>query len=181
MGWFKKFMGNVSDWIPNEISKTNSITRYIPVVGQFTQGLSAMDRFAETYSNTGSWAPSLQHGATGFMGTASDPYAFSPKNRAGFTNDWWLNAGKIGNFGNAIYSGDYMSAARQGMGIMGGNTRQQYAPMQYRQSNQQPIYYQSRSNGFTPVTTPQITFAQANPEFGTVMDAPWAGYRPRFA
>jgi hypothetical protein len=182
MGWFKKFMGNVSDWIPNEISKTNSITKYIPVVGQFTQGISAADRFAETYSNTGSWIPSLKHGATGFMGTAADPYAYSPKNKAGFTNDWWLNAGKLGNIGGAVYGGDYLSAAQQGIGFLGMNSqRQQMAPMQYRRSSQQPIYYQSRSNGFVPVQTPNIMFAPTNPEFGVALDAPWRGFRPRFA
>lgn len=118
----RDFFGKISDAIPNEITKTNSLTSWIPYLGIATRALSAVDNFGETYSNDGSLVDSIQHGVSGGMGTSADPNYYSPKNQGGLSNDWgddWsLNLGKMGNIYKGYKSGGTGSGASSLGGIM---------------------------------------------------------------
>ena len=97
MSWFRKFSGKVSDAIPNEFSKLNSFTKFLPPpFSQIAQTPGAIDRFGETYSNEGSLADSFMHGASAYMGTSADPNKFSHKNY-GAESDPWLTVGRVGD------------------------------------------------------------------------------------
>ena len=99
----QNFAGEISDAIPNEVTKLNSYSKYleyIPYVGQalsaIMKGVSAVDNFGETYSNSGDVGAGISHAMKGIQGQSVDPNAFSEKNQ-GFGGDPWLIAGDIGN------------------------------------------------------------------------------------
>jgi hypothetical protein len=120
--WLQPAAEWVSDAIPNEFSKLNNPwTGNIPYVGWFLKGMAAADNFSETYANTGDVMASAQHGGKGIMGTASDPYAYSPKNQPGLSPDWekdWAgNIGKGMNIAGAYKSGNYGSALNGVVGM----------------------------------------------------------------
>lgn len=105
MGFFRDIAEEVGKWIPNEISKTNSFskyTQYIPVVGPFVSGgqraLSAVDNAATAYGDTGDIGTAIRGGPMGVMGQSASP----GDARTGFYNTSGRNffdiAGQIGNY-----------------------------------------------------------------------------------
>lgn len=159
-------MGKVSDIIPNELSKTNSFSKYtqmIPIVGPWAsgvqRGLSAVDRFAETYENTGKFSPSLKYGMSGISGTSGDPYAYSPKNQ-GFGRDWWLNAGKIGDMLPSWGGGNVQMGSGYGdlLGLL--NRQKQQQPMYY----QQPQRMSYNNYGNSMAIPPQVMYSSRLPD-----------------
>jgi hypothetical protein len=95
MGWFGSAMEAVGKAIPNEISKLNSITRFIPVVGPISQGVSALDNFATSYGDGDGLMPALKSGMSGVMGQSRT------------SNDIW---GTLGSLGNLIPSSSFGNA-----------------------------------------------------------------------
>lgn len=95
--WLQPVAESVSDWIPNEFSKTsNNWTGNIPYVGWVLRGLAGADNAAETYANSGNLMDAAQHGWRGFSGNAADPNMYSEKNQAGMfrSKDPWLSIGQ---------------------------------------------------------------------------------------
>lgn len=77
---FKEFVGKISDAIPNEFSKLNSVSKFLPApFNLLVQAPAALDRFGETYSSGGSFMDSMGYGASAFLGTSGDPNKYSPK------------------------------------------------------------------------------------------------------
>jgi hypothetical protein len=116
MNFLQKFAGKISDMIPNEFSKMNSFSKFLPPPFNLAvQAPAALDRFGETYSNSdggfGSLADAMYSGGS-FMGTSGDPNKYSPKNR-GFGNDWMMNAGRLGDLvpgpGGQMNQGTYQN------------------------------------------------------------------------
>jgi hypothetical protein len=104
--WLQPITEWISDVIPNEVTKTDNMwVSNVPYLGWAWRGVSAADNFSETYSNTGDLGASTAWGARGIMGQASDPYMYSPKNQAGYSDDWALNIGKTSNAVYGAYKG----------------------------------------------------------------------------
>jgi hypothetical protein len=123
--WLQPATEAISDWIPNEFSKTsNNWTGNIPYVGWALRGLAGADNFSESYSNSGDMFGSAMHGAKGFMGNASDPDMNSPKNKAGLfgSGDPWLSVGQGVNLAPS-YGGSYgVGGQGASLGNMTGGT-----------------------------------------------------------
>ena len=101
MGFFTKVLGAVGKAIPNEVSKVNSVTKYIPYVGQVSQLVSGLDAAATGYSDTRerggtgaqAIANALQGGSSGFMGSV-DPGQYGSPN---INRDVFNLVGQAGN------------------------------------------------------------------------------------
>jgi hypothetical protein len=88
-------MEAVGKMIPNEISKTNSLTKWIPGVNYATMPLAAVDNAATAYGDTGSWQNAVSGGVKGGMGMSSDPGQYGTP--GGGKKDLWNMAGNAGN------------------------------------------------------------------------------------
>lgn len=93
-----EFIGKI---IPNEISKVNSVTSNIPVLGQISQAASAADAAATAYGDTGKLMPSIIAGSQGYAGQSQDPGQYGSTTR---NNDIWNQIGGAGNTFNSIQS-----------------------------------------------------------------------------
>ena len=159
--WLQPVAESVSDWIPNEFSKTsNNWTGNIPYIGWALRGLAGADNAAETYANSGELGTAASHGWTGFSGNAADPDYYSPKNQAGTfrSGDWALN---IGQGINLVPSSGGSSWMKYGNMIspMARNSINQMQGMPQQQSLGSTYMQRNYPTGIRNVSYPQITIA----------------------
>lgn len=95
--------------IPNEFSKLNSFLKFIPYVGQVSQGISSVDSAATAYGDTGSIGTGIQAGAKGYFGSIDPGQYGSGYMRTGQVTpkkDIFNTFGGIGNLFNGQTNGD---------------------------------------------------------------------------
>lgn len=107
----RDFFGDVSDAIPNEFSKLNAFSQFLPPpFNLLVQAPAAVDRFGETYSNGAGLIDSGVYGAQAFAGQGGDPNKYTD----GGGENWVDTVGGIGNLASMF----------GGMGGMGGSNGQ---------------------------------------------------------
>ena len=118
MGWFQDTMETVGKAIPNEVSKLNSITKWIPYVGQASQVISSIDAGATAYGDTGDFGASFPAAMSGFFGSTDPGYYGSGGD---INRDIWNTIGQIGNVfggvGGGLATGNYMGAGQSVLGM----------------------------------------------------------------
>lgn len=103
--------------IPNEFSKLNSFSRFVPGIGPYLQAVSAIDAGATAYGDTGKPFLGAQAGLQGYRGSIDPGQYGSGYMRTGQPTpnaDWWNRIGSIGNMlpGPSGKPGDLPANAR---------------------------------------------------------------------
>jgi len=109
-GWFTDIMESIGKAIPNEISKTNSVTKYIPGWGQVLQVIGAIDSGSTAYSDVeergGSGREAMMAGGQSAMSNMSgqgvDPGRYGSPN---VNRDWANMIGQTANYFNYTQGG----------------------------------------------------------------------------
>ena len=137
--WFTNLQESIGKAIPNEFSKMNSWTRYIPGIGQYLSILSAIDNGATAYSDIiergGSGTQAFQGGGQGIMagmtGASQDPGRYGSPN---VNRDAWNTVGQVGN---------YFTLGQQGSGLGGSGVSPNYGGLIGLFSKDNPYFFKS--------------------------------------
>jgi hypothetical protein len=105
MGWYRDLMHGVGKAIPNEFSKTASVGKHIPYIGQAMQAVGSVDAYATGYADMRDKGSSpmeaqfgaVQHGMRPAMGQSVDPGYYGSPN---VNRDAWNTIGQLGNLGS---------------------------------------------------------------------------------
>ncbi len=100
MGWWKKTMETIGKAIPNEISKTASVTKWIPVIGPYLQAIGGIDAAATAYGDTGDWGKMAGAALNAGMGYGQDPGQYGGDGSV--NRDIWNTIGQVGNIGRQL-------------------------------------------------------------------------------
>lgn len=101
--FLRKTAERIGKAIPNEVSKLNSFSKFLPYpFNLIPQSISSYDSAATAYGDTGSIGTTFQAGANPFLGSSQDPGQYG----AGYMrtgrptpgDDWFNKIGQIGNF-----------------------------------------------------------------------------------
>jgi hypothetical protein len=118
MSFLQGFSETIGKAMPNEFSKLNAYSKYIPYVGQATEAVAGVDRAATSYGDTGDAGTAI--GATmGGIGKSRDPGVYGSPG-AEPNRDVWNILGQSGN----LLSGDPSEAMSSLDFLTGGKISQ---------------------------------------------------------
>ena len=95
MSWLKGISETIGKAIPNEFSKLNAFSKYVPYVGQATEVVAGVDRAATAYGDTGDVGTTI-NATTGGIGKSRDPGVYGSPG-AEPNRDIWNILGQSGN------------------------------------------------------------------------------------
>lgn len=100
--FFRKTAEAIGKAIPNEFSKLNSFSRFVPGIGPYLQIASAVDSGATAYGDTGRPFLGVQAGVQGYIGSVDPGQYGSGYTRTGQVTPNMDLFNTLGNIGNTI-------------------------------------------------------------------------------